>query len=55
VVVSLDGARLVTREARGTAAKARDLGARVARELLAGGAGEILADVERAQRTTGEE
>jgi hydroxymethylbilane synthase len=55
VVVSLDGTRLVKREARGTVAAAGDVGARVARALLAGGAGEILADVERAHRAAGEE
>lgn len=49
LVVSLDGSRLVRSEVRGTVDKAGDVGARAARELLAGGAGDILADVERAQ------
>jgi hydroxymethylbilane synthase len=55
VVISLDGTRLVRREAKGAVADARAVGARVAHELLAGGAGDILAEVERAQSAAGEE
>jgi hydroxymethylbilane synthase len=50
VVVSLDGTRLVQSETRGRVEEAGDVGARAARELLAGGAGDILAEAARAQR-----
>jgi hydroxymethylbilane synthase len=49
VVVSVDGARAARAEARGAAADAHAVGIRAAEELLARGAGEILADVQRAQ------
>ena len=49
VVISLDGARAVRAEASGPADAAEALGGTVAERLLAEGAGEILADVERAQ------
>jgi len=49
LVVSLDGAHLVRSETRGTLTDASDVGARAARELLDGGAGDILAEVTRAQ------
>jgi hydroxymethylbilane synthase len=49
VVISLDGARAVRAEASGPVATADTLGATVAERLLAEGAAEILADVERAQ------
>ena len=49
LVVSLDGAHLVRSETRGTLTDASDVGARAARELLDGGAGDILAEVIRAQ------
>ena len=48
VVVSPDGARLVRAAATGSRADAERLGAFVADELLRGGAGDILADVQRA-------
>jgi hydroxymethylbilane synthase len=48
VVISLDGARAVRAEATGPADRAEALGATVADRLLEQGAGEILADVERA-------
>ncbi len=49
VVISLDGARAVRAEERGTASAADTLGHSVAERLLEHGAGEILAEVERAQ------
>lgn len=49
VVISLDGARAVRAEGTGTAAEAEELGITVAERLLEQGAGEILAEVERAQ------
>jgi hydroxymethylbilane synthase len=49
IVVSLDGARAVRAEARGDASAAAALGREAANQLLAQGAGEILAEVERAQ------
>ncbi|HEY6362797.1 MAG TPA: hydroxymethylbilane synthase, partial [Vicinamibacterales bacterium] len=49
VVVSVDGARAARAEARGPAAAARAIGVQAAEQLLARGAGEILADVQRAQ------
>jgi hydroxymethylbilane synthase len=48
VVVSPDGSRLVRASATGSPADAERLGAAVADELLRGGAGDILADVQRA-------
>ena len=48
VVVSPDGSRLVRASATGAEADAERLGASVADELLRGGAGDILADVQRA-------
>ena len=47
VVVSVDGARAARAQARGSAADAYALGIDVAEQLLAHGAGEILADVQR--------
>ena len=49
VVISLDGARAVRAEATGPVDAADTLGATLAERLLEQGAGEILADVERAQ------
>ena len=49
VVISLDGARAVRAEATGSVESAERLGATLAERLLEQGAGEILADVERAQ------
>ena len=49
VVVSLDGRQVVRRQGRAPRAEAARLGARVAQDLLAGGAGAILEDVRRAQ------
>ncbi len=43
-VVALDGSRAVRERARGSRPEARALGAHVARQLLSGGAGEILAE-----------
>ena len=43
-VVALDGSRAVRERARGSRSEARALGAHVARQLLSGGAGEILAE-----------
>jgi hydroxymethylbilane synthase len=48
VVVSVDGARAARAEARGSAANAYALGIDAAEQLLASGAGDILADVQRA-------
>lgn len=53
LVVSLDGKRLVKSDVRGTMAEATVVGARAAQELLSRGAGEILAEVERAQSASG--
>ncbi len=53
LVVSLDGRRVVTSEARGSVVDARAIGVRAAQALLDGGAGEILADVIRAQSPGG--
>jgi hydroxymethylbilane synthase len=50
-VVALDGSRAVRGHARGPRRDAAALGARVAAELLAEGAGDILAEAERAQGT----
>jgi len=44
VVVALDGSRAVRGQARGSRAEAADLGARLGAQLIADGAGEILAD-----------
>ncbi len=49
VVISLDGARAVRADRRGSASAPADVGATAADELLKQGAGEILAEVERAQ------
>jgi hydroxymethylbilane synthase len=51
VVVSLDGRRLVRGQARAARSEAAALGARVGEQLIAEGAGEILAEVQRTQRT----
>ena len=48
VVVSPDGARIVRAAAAGSAADAEGVGRQVADELLRGGAGDILAEVQRA-------
>ncbi len=50
-VVALDGGRAVRESARGSWREARELGARVARQLMAGGAAEILEDVRRVEST----
>lgn len=47
VVVSIDGAQAARADARGTAADAHGIGIDVAEQLLARGAGDILADVQR--------
>ena len=44
VVASIDGRRSVTRRARGSASRPRELGQRVADALVDGGAAAILAD-----------
>ncbi len=49
VVVSADGARAARAEARGSAADAHAVGIEAAEQLVARGAGEILAEVERTQ------
>jgi hydroxymethylbilane synthase len=49
VVVSLDGCRAVRAHVRGDRREAAALGARAGADLLADGAGEILAEAERAQ------
>jgi hydroxymethylbilane synthase len=46
-VVALDGGRAVRESARGSWRDARELGVRVARKLLAGGAAEILEEAQR--------
>jgi len=48
-VVALDGSRAVRGHARGPRERAAALGARVGAQLLADGAGDILADAHRAQ------
>ena len=48
VVVSPDGARMVRASASGPVADAEHVGNRVAEDLLREGAGDILADVQRA-------
>ena len=48
IVISLDGAQAVRANAAGDATDAAELGARVADQLVADGASEILADVQRA-------
>jgi hydroxymethylbilane synthase len=50
VVAALDGSRLIRREGRAVRGDAAGLGARIGAQLIAGGAGEILAE---AQRTAG--
>jgi hydroxymethylbilane synthase len=47
VVVSPGGRRVIRREARGAAAAAEELGARLADELGSGGGAEILDEVRR--------
>jgi hydroxymethylbilane synthase len=47
IVLSLDGARALRAESRGSMSEATDIGAAAAEDLLAQGADEILADVER--------
>ena len=49
IVVSIDGARAARAEARGAVADAAAIGARAAEQLLARGAGRILADVDTAR------
>jgi hydroxymethylbilane synthase len=49
-VVSLDGARCVQAQGRGRTAEAADLGRRVAEELVARGAADILAEAQRGPR-----
>src|SRR5262249_57827807 len=49
VVVALDGSRAVRANALGPLREAAAIGARVGRQLLADGAGDILADAQRAQ------
>ena len=49
VVVALDGSRVVRGQARGARHEAAKLGARVGAQLIADGAGEILAEAKRAQ------
>jgi len=49
IVVSVDGAQAARGEARGLAADAHAIGIEAAEQLLARGAGEILADVQRTQ------
>jgi hydroxymethylbilane synthase len=49
IVVSVDGAHIARAEARGVEADAHAVGIDAAEQLLARGAGEILADVQRAQ------
>jgi hydroxymethylbilane synthase len=49
VVVALDGSRAVRAQSRGTRAQAAELGARLGEQLIAEGAGEILADARRVQ------
>jgi hydroxymethylbilane synthase len=53
VVVALDGSRLVRGQARAARREAVALGARVGAQLMADGAGEILAEVTRVQRGQG--
>jgi hydroxymethylbilane synthase len=48
VVVALDGSRAVRGQSRGILTKAAELGARLGEQLIADGAGEILADTRRA-------
>lgn len=50
-VLSLDGQRIIRRQARGSREAARTLGAQVAAALLQAGAGEILDEVRRQQST----
>jgi hydroxymethylbilane synthase len=49
VVVSLDGRRSIPAAGRGRPSDAKAIGARVGAQLLAGGAGEILAEAERSR------
>ena len=50
LVISLDGRRTVRAEQCGAAADARALGAQVAKDLLARGAGAILEETRQAQQ-----
>ena len=49
VVVALDGSRAIRGQVRGPRAEAADIGTRLGAQLIADGAGEILADASRAQ------
>jgi len=49
IVISLDGSRTARADAHGPLGDAASIGARAAEDLLARGAGEILAEVERAR------
>ena len=51
IVISVDGSRTARTEVRGLLADAAGLGARAADDLLARGAGEILAEVEQTRAT----
>jgi len=51
IVISVDGSRTARAEVRGPLADAAGIGARAADDLLARGAGEILAEVEQARAT----
>lgn len=51
IVISVDGSRTARAEARGLLADAAGLGARAADDLLARGAGDILAEVEQTRAT----
>ena len=51
VVVALDGSRAVRGQARGSRSEAAALGARLGEQLIADGAGEILAEARRVQGT----
>jgi hydroxymethylbilane synthase len=51
IVVSVDGSRALRAVARGAAADAHAIGIQAAEQLLTSGAGDILAEVESAQRT----
>ena len=51
IVISVDGSRAARAEARGPVADAAALGARVADDLLARGAGDLLTEVEQARAT----
>lgn len=55
IVTTLDGQRIVRGHVRSTTGEAASAGTAVAAELLAGGAAEILEEVARIQRGTGEQ